>query len=344
MISKDPSQARQTYYEVLGVASSASAAAIEQACDSLYEKWHRLVTHHELADQATQALKTVEAIRATLLDTRVRAAYDAGIGIRGAHGLADPELVANPIGSLPLPPPPLGTAPSSPTTTPDERTDAWVCPQCARANALRTRFCETCGFALGRDCPACRSLVRASTRFCPDCGANIAEHDEAERRRTEVARLEEESAREEEERWRRGALEAERLWVQTTLGNLRAGPKVSTLVLVVEAPVEDLVNEVAGTLDTDGLDLGRRVRFWVSWRSATEGRLSASWGLVGVTNVTVLAYCGDLRRRAVIVRVWNQGPFPAASPDEVAVAIADEIEDAFPVEDYPLESSALRDW
>jgi DnaJ-class molecular chaperone len=62
------------YYEILQVASTATTTDIEVACEAHYNRWRRLVTHHDssVVAQANQALQQLEQIRATLTDPQKR--------------------------------------------------------------------------------------------------------------------------------------------------------------------------------------------------------------------------------------------------------------------------------
>lgn len=183
-----------TYYEVLGLAPAAQVVEIEKACDALYEKWHRLITHHALGDQATQNLKTIETIRATLLDGHARAIYDGGIGVGGVGGLLDPDLIVQRAGSLP----PIAVVPSAPSAVgrTAQISNPWTCPSCGVENLERAKFCVGCASQLIRQCPACRQITSlVATGICWECGSRYDE-EMAQRQRAEA------TARENEERQR----------------------------------------------------------------------------------------------------------------------------------------------
>src|SRR4030042_1728961 len=99
--------ANRSYYEILGVAPAASQAEIEIVIEERYNKWRRLVTHHDqsVVTQANQALQAIEQIRATLTNPQKREVYDAAIGLKGAvGGLGDPEAIYQQSRPTPMPP------------------------------------------------------------------------------------------------------------------------------------------------------------------------------------------------------------------------------------------------
>ncbi len=84
------------YYQTLNLSPSATTRQIEAAIDHQYNKWRRLVTHHDpnIAHQANQALRLLQDIRGTLTNPAKREVYDKAIGLRGTvGGLADPEAL-----------------------------------------------------------------------------------------------------------------------------------------------------------------------------------------------------------------------------------------------------------
>ena len=171
------------YYEMIEQKPSATDKEIETAIDVRYNQWRALVTHHDdkVRDQANQAMRMLEQIRATLSDPAKRAVYDEAIGVRGATaGLVDPNAVLNvPRVGMPPPPPPRSPA-SKPVTTETGTSKLWACQKCGEKNPEHTQFCYNCGTQLVRECPRCKkntSLV--ATGFCGSCGANF---DEAKKR------------------------------------------------------------------------------------------------------------------------------------------------------------------
>jgi hypothetical protein len=185
-----PAERQPTYYETLGLDPSADAGAVERTCDELYDRWRRLVTHHDLADQARVNLKAVETIRSTLLDARTRAAYDQGIGLSRSGGLADPGLLQLhaqsgqlPSGS-PMAPPPV---PADARLVAQRRpvTNPWNCPTCGVDNIERAKFCVACAARLIRECLACHNVTSlVSTGICWECGTR---HEDEEARLTASA-------------------------------------------------------------------------------------------------------------------------------------------------------------
>lgn len=167
----------QSYYEILGVAPSAAVTEIETAYEDHYNKWRRLVTHHDpnVVTQANQALQTLEQIRTTLTAPDKRAAYDAGIGVGGAvGGLGDPDAVTSVLHQAGL----LSRSMSPPTgararSVTGQRIDAWICPKCQTANAVGKLFCTECGQSIGRECPNCGQTIESRAEFCSECGVDV---------------------------------------------------------------------------------------------------------------------------------------------------------------------------
>lgn len=222
------------YYEILQIQPDAPAPEIEAACEAQYNRWRRLVTHHdpETADKATRALRIIEQIRATLTDPTKRAAYDATLDLSGTvGGLADPQAQpARPV-APPVPPRPP-TAPQAATpTAPAARLDAWLCPKCHSASPVGTRYCRHCGEEIGRPCPKCAKLIEKTIRFCPECGVEVEAYiAEKQREAEEFARRQQEEARRQaEERVRREAQERE----QRRRRNRVIGYVVGLLAIVV---------------------------------------------------------------------------------------------------------------
>ena len=58
-----------SYYELLGVSTTAGRDEIQAACDERYGKWLRLITHHEdkVRRQDEEAIKIIELARETLI-------------------------------------------------------------------------------------------------------------------------------------------------------------------------------------------------------------------------------------------------------------------------------------
>lgn len=167
------------YYELLQVPSTATAEELDAACTSLYNKWRRLVTHHvaDIRNQATQALEQLEGIRATLSDPTARAAYDAGIGLKGnIGGLADPDavLAAAPAMAAPVMiPPTVRLSGNGAATSAAPRPSLWTCPKksCGAENPPNTKHCLQCGTQLVRECPECGKMASlVATGYCGECG------------------------------------------------------------------------------------------------------------------------------------------------------------------------------
>ena len=209
-----------TYYEALRVQPNATQAEIESAYAKPYDYWRRLVTHHDpdVVNRANQALQWLEKIHATLSDPAMRRAYDASLGLGDTlGGLTDPQ--ARPTTGRPPPPPPRAGQYTQPGAA--ERTDAWVCSRCQRANAIGAQFCIQCGQKIGVVCVRCGKMTRADTPFCQACGVNLQdairekEIEEAERIR-----------REREEAQQRAQKEAQLKIEQEKLQGIRIGVTV----------------------------------------------------------------------------------------------------------------------
>ena len=163
-----------TYYEILQISSDTDTEEIETAYETQYHRWRRLVTHHDptVVNKANQALQALETIHNTLTVLEKRAVYDATIGVRGPlGGLADPAALLQT--ASPIPPAPPAQASLPPTSTSSGRADAWICPNCQRANPIGTSFCKQCGQKLGRKCPKCQQLTEAIFSFCAFGGVDM---------------------------------------------------------------------------------------------------------------------------------------------------------------------------
>jgi len=172
-----------TYYDILKVAPTASIAEIEAVLDTQYHQCRRLVTHHkpEVADKATQALRKIEQMRATLTDPAKRAAYDAQLGL---------SYPASPNTQLPI--------------ADNVKISGVPCPRCHTENPENVRFCKSCGQTLIGECPRCATQVMFYEKFCPKCGGNIEELKyQMELAEAEHRRREQEEARLREEEWQR---------------------------------------------------------------------------------------------------------------------------------------------
>lgn len=154
------------YYEDLGLSPQVSMEEIRSAIDTRYNQWRELTTHPdaELRAEAERNQRLLEQIRATLTDPSKRAIYDAGIGLIGTGGLADPEALLKQAAPAPKPktPRPAGAP---------ESTTLWACHNCGTENPEWTQFCLNCQTELVRLCPECgqmKSLVKTSV--CGNCG------------------------------------------------------------------------------------------------------------------------------------------------------------------------------
>lgn len=164
-----------TYYDFLKLSPAASTAEIETAVESQYNQWRRLVTHHDpdTVQRANQALLYLQRIRTTLTDPVQRAGYDAQLGLGGeaVGGLVDPQA-AGEFRPQPMfaPPPPIIPAPQAVPEVAIERVDAWLCPNCKKANQIGSTYCQGCGQVLAQVCLNCQRSYEVKAAFCPHCG------------------------------------------------------------------------------------------------------------------------------------------------------------------------------
>ncbi len=160
----------QDFYSLLEIDRSATVDQISTAIDEQYDKWRRLTSHHDaqLQNQANQALFQIEQARNTLLDLTKKGPYDVELG---AGGIADPDAIHQHSG-LHSPLTPLRSPISS---TALERTDAWVCNSCKKANPIGSIHCQQCGRSVGQICVKCDTTSPATAKFCLSCGVNLAE-------------------------------------------------------------------------------------------------------------------------------------------------------------------------
>ena len=167
-----------TYYEIINVVPTASRPEIEQALDVQYNRWRRLVTHHDpdVVNQANQALQALEKVRAVLTDPGKRSAYDAAVS-SVVSGLEDPAAHPPIPEGLPVPPGQMASGPQPfPHHLPPTQSSAlrtWMCPKCQSPNVVNSQFCKTCGESLAISCPICSKLVEIGAQFCTNCGVSI---------------------------------------------------------------------------------------------------------------------------------------------------------------------------
>ncbi len=272
-----------TYYDVLQVTPTATLAEIETAYEAQYNRWRRLVTHHDpdMVNRANQALQVLERLRVTLVDPAKRAAYDESIGLQGlVGGLA--VLQARPQTTRPAPPPPrprvepqtphnLGAGPS---------VNAWVCPRCQTANAIHTRFCKQCGHKLGHECPQCGDLIEVAAQHCTRCGVDVERFVQQQQWEAEAQRRQQLQA--EQEATKRAELESRRsAWARKLgfgPGASKAAPALAGAVIgllssatLVQATMTDLRDfyvqapvTVASTAPIVGLIVGGLLGIFVA--------------------------------------------------------------------------------
>lgn len=111
----------------------------------------------------------LEKIRDTLLDKNKRKIYD--LSINNVESLADPDALLQSSEISPFSTPKTKTDPK----TPSDRTDAWICPSCKKANHIGELFCVKCGSRIGLECPNCNKISELSNPFCSSCGVNKEE-------------------------------------------------------------------------------------------------------------------------------------------------------------------------
>jgi len=167
-----------TYYEIIGVESTASAPEIENKLDEYQDELRQKVTHHDpiIVADANQKMQVLEEIRSTLMDNKKRKKYDANLNY---GGLGDPNVEVQPVapffgGALPRIPQ-MGQAAMQGSL---ERTDAWICPKDKHANAVGEKFCAKCSTQIGANCPKCGKVAELTKKFCSNCGTNKVEHFE----------------------------------------------------------------------------------------------------------------------------------------------------------------------
>lgn len=159
-----------SYYEDLGISPEVSVEAIQAAIDTRYNQWRELVTHPdaEMRAEAERNQRLLEQMRSTLTDPIRRAAYDAGIGLSGLGGLADPMAVLQ----RAAPPPPKPKKGAAQSGGEAGGSGLWTCPKCATDNPPQTNHCFNCGTQLVRACPTCGQMASLiATGFCGNCGA-----------------------------------------------------------------------------------------------------------------------------------------------------------------------------
>jgi hypothetical protein len=145
-----------TPYEILGVGADATAAVIRAAFEAEYDRWRRLKTIPQRADEAEERLRQIEA------------AYE---GLMSQHKALEAGLEYRPTGhsaarSKPIPP----------------SSDPEHCPNCGYGrNPPDARFCANCRGKLFQNCPSCQAELPWHYANCYRCGTNLAEFLEKQR-------------------------------------------------------------------------------------------------------------------------------------------------------------------
>lgn len=182
--------ADQSLYQIIGVPVTASIAEIEAAAVKRYSDTRNLVNHYspDIANKANQDLLLIERARTILLNPEKKAEYDRQLGMAGAiGGLADPNQVRGNFGNfgtfgdpsvLGMPKPVQVQQPinqQAPAMDQLVALNAWVCGKCHTPNQKGTKFCKSCGTAVGINCPNCGKLIEASAERCTECGVSLKE-------------------------------------------------------------------------------------------------------------------------------------------------------------------------
>ena len=163
-----------SYYDQLKVSCTATTEEIQNACDTAYNHWRLLVTHHDAqkALLAQQRLQQIDEIRNVLLNPEKRSSYDAKLGVGGlTSGLVDPNA--------PLDPSTIrGMAPTvgERITPPTGSKNTNQCPYCgSNENPPDARFCinPQCRKSLIQKCPNCNCELPWHFKVCKKCGADI---------------------------------------------------------------------------------------------------------------------------------------------------------------------------
>ena len=156
------------YYEILKVATTATQTEILAAYERqrLYWQQQAASKNPQAIARANNTLRQLEQIRATLMDSRKRAQYDASI--ETVSGLADPLARF----CKATPPHPSVPPPSfAPVVEEEVVVTPWTCPKCNNLNPETSNFCYMCGAQLLRECPECGTLTSSIvTGFCNKCG------------------------------------------------------------------------------------------------------------------------------------------------------------------------------
>lgn len=165
----------QNYYEVLQVDQTAGMNEIEEAYRREYNKWSKLINHHEpdMQDNARKNLRLIEIAKTTLLDATKRSEHDSAL----ASGIYDESAKPNPTPMAGMrvmtpPAPQKSSKKESPTLK-----NAWECTNCDTANSPGTMFCISCGSQLGKNCPECSHTLPVSAEFCTNCGVNFQQRE-----------------------------------------------------------------------------------------------------------------------------------------------------------------------
>ncbi|MAU09042.1 MAG: hypothetical protein CL607_04410 [Anaerolineaceae bacterium] len=168
-------QQTQNYYEVLQVDQTAGMNEIEEAYRREYNKWSKLINHHDpdMQDSARKNLRLIEAAKTTLLDASKRSEHDSALASGLYDESAKPNLTA--VAGMPVmtpPPPQKSSKKESPTLK-----NAWECTDCDTVNSPGTMYCISCGTQLGKNCPECGHTLPVSAEFCTNCGVNFQQRE-----------------------------------------------------------------------------------------------------------------------------------------------------------------------
>lgn len=162
------------YYEALQVAQTAGMNEIEEAYRREYNKWSKLINHHDpdMQDNARKNLRLIENAKTTLLDAAKRSEHDRAL----VSGLYDESAKPNPAAAtMPV----ITSPPPQKSSQKDISTNGWECsrPNCQMVNPIGTMYCESCGERLAKGCPRCGHRITIQAKFCGICGVNFEEFE-----------------------------------------------------------------------------------------------------------------------------------------------------------------------
>lgn len=81
----------------------------------------------------------------------------AGLGLGAGIGMMMPQMIAGAMAG--------GARPQGATVN---------CPKCQNAVPQGSKFCGSCGSAMGAVCPSCQAAIEPGAKFCASCGKSLA--------------------------------------------------------------------------------------------------------------------------------------------------------------------------